>query len=120
MHGGDGLEEKEKSQALQTMVADIDVAKKQARELLEQMMPRDVAKMLVQSETGIISVCQSFTVLQPNSYLFHLSGKTQEATIAFAKVIDFNGLTEDLPAMEVVNLLNQYSFQKCRVDEKES
>lgn len=33
-------------------------------------------------------------------------GLVQEATIAFAKVVDFNGLTADMAAMDVVNLLN--------------
>uniref|UniRef100_A0A914XKG5 guanylate cyclase n=1 Tax=Plectus sambesii TaxID=2011161 RepID=A0A914XKG5_9BILA len=81
--------EKERSMVLSGMMKEIAQSKKKARELLCQMMPREVANtLLATGQTG--NVCESF----------------EEVTIAFAKVCDFLVLTQKMAAADVVNLLN--------------
>jgi class 3 adenylate cyclase len=75
---------------LATNMREIHVAKQRAKELLTQMMPREVALQLLKSGRNTSQICESF----------------DEVTICFAKVCDFNGLTSNLSAMNVVNLLN--------------
>lgn len=69
---------------------DIDQARKTAKELLSQMMPREIANELLQSGKRSVTLCEAF----------------DEVTIAFAKIVDFNMLTGDMQPMAVVSLLN--------------
>lgn len=70
---------------------EIDESRKKAKELLSTMMPAEVANELLNSGKKTVSIVESF----------------DNVTLAFAKVCNFNEMTNKLAPMDVVNFLNQ-------------